>query len=144
MRSVRIFHKRASFGVRSSAERGLCGLENVRSRFKAQPVQNLSLSPSSHFLHKRILRWLHSWSKKKIYIYIYMLSLDTSCLSYVFWHFKIQSEIRSFSRICFTRGFAKRPKMTMHATESYPCSFSGRPQIHFYKCSCRILRCCCM
>ena len=140
MRSLRIFHKRGSFGVRSSAERGLCALENVRSRFEAQPVQNLSLSPSSHFLHKRILRWCIAGAKKNIY----MLSLDTSCLSYVFWHFKIQSEIRSFSRICFTRGFAKRPKMTMYARESYPCSFCRRPQIHFYKCSCRILRCCCM
>ena len=68
VRSVRISNERGSFSVRSSAERGLCALESVRSRFKAQPVQNLSLSPSSHFLHKRILRWLHSWSKKRIYI----------------------------------------------------------------------------
>ena len=68
VRSVRISNERGSFSVRSSAERGICALESVRSRFEAQPVQNLSLRCSSHFLHGRNLRWLYSWRKKKIYI----------------------------------------------------------------------------
>ena len=69
----------------------------------------------TYHLNCRVLFWTQqSWDCCIAKAQKYTLSLDASCLSYVVWHSKIQSENRSFWRVCFTRA--------LQSGQKWPCT----------------------